>query len=80
MLPRNSNEFVYPRGVILRTVNNSGDISWHKRRAFISEVFGFEVVGFEQVDEGFYKVYFRDVEIGEFDAEALRFRPVQVMR
>jgi hypothetical protein len=23
---------------------------------------------------------FRDVEIGEFDPEALRFRPVQVMR
>jgi hypothetical protein len=71
---------VYPHGVMLRTVNNSGDISWHKGRVFISEVFRFEVVGFEQVDEGFYKVYFRDVEIGEFDAEALRFRPVQVMR
>ena len=28
-------------------------------------------------DEDFYKVYFRDVEIGEFDAEALRLRPVQ---
>ena len=80
LLPRNSNEFVYPHGVILRTVNNSGDISWHKGRVFISEVFRFEVVGFEQVYEGFYKVYFRDVEIGEFDAEALRFRPVQVMR
>ena len=38
LLPRNSNEFVYPRGVILRTVNNSGDISWHKGRVFISEV------------------------------------------
>jgi hypothetical protein len=37
-------------------------------------------LGFEQVDEDFYKVYFRDVEIGEFGAEALRFRPVQVMR
>jgi len=35
---------------------------------------------FEQVEEDFYKIYFRDVEIGEFDAEALRFRPVQVMR
>jgi hypothetical protein len=47
---------------------------------FISEVFRFEILGFEQVDEGFYKVYFRDVEIGEFDAEMLRFLPVQVMR
>ena len=26
--------------------------------------FRFEVLGFEQVDEEFYKVYFRDVEIG----------------
>ena len=47
---------------------------------FISEVFRFEILGFEQVDEDFYKVYFRDVEIGEFDAEALRFRPVQFRR
>ena len=46
----------------------------------MSEVFRFEILGFEQVDENFYKVYFRDVEIGEFDAEALRFRPVHVMR
>ena len=36
--------------------------------------------GFEQVQEDFYKVYFRDVEIGEFAAEDLRFRPIQVMR
>lgn len=46
----------------------------------ICEVFRFEILDFEQVDEDFYKVYFRDVEIGEFDAQALRFRPVQVMR
>ena len=73
-------EYVYPKGFDLRRVNNSGDISWHKGRVFISEVFRFETLGFEQVDEDFYKVYFRDVEIGEFDAEGLRFRPVQFKR
>jgi hypothetical protein len=80
VLPRHPIEFVYPRGLTLRTVNNSGDISWHKNRVFISEVFRFEVLGFEQVDEDYYKVHFRDVEIGEFDAESLRFRPVQFLR
>jgi hypothetical protein len=25
-------------------------------------------------------VFFRDIEIGEFDVDALRFRPVQVLR
>ena len=65
---------------MLWRVNNSGDIRWLKSRVFISEVFRFEILGFEQVDEDFHKVYFRDAEIGEFETEALRFRPVQVMR
>jgi hypothetical protein len=73
-------EFVYPKSFITRRVNNSGDISWHKGRVFVSEVFRFEELGFEEVQEDFYKVFFRDVEIGEFDVEALRFRPVPVPR
>ena len=63
-----------------RRVNNSGDVSWHKDRVFVSEVFRFEDLGFELVVEDFYKVFFRDVEIGEFDVEELRFRPMQVLR
>jgi hypothetical protein len=39
-----------------------------------------EDLGFELVAEDFYKVFFRNLEIGEFDVEALRFRPVQVLR
>ena len=64
----------YPKGFITRRVNNSGDMSWHKQRVFISEVFHFEELGFEQVQEDFYKVFFRDVEIGEFDLR--RFQDV----
>jgi hypothetical protein len=48
-------------------------------RVFISEVLRFEDLGFELVAEDFYKVFFRNLEIGEFDAEALRFRPVPVL-
>jgi hypothetical protein len=80
MFPRTLTEFVYPKGFLTRRVNNSGDISWHKDRGFISEVFRFEDLGFELVAENFYKVFFRYVEIGEFDVEALRFRPVQALR
>jgi len=47
---------------------------------FISEVFRLEDLGFDMVAEDFYKVFFRDVEIGEFDVEELRFRPVQILR
>ena len=80
LLPRTLIEFVYPKGFLTRRVNNSGDISCHKGRVFISEVFRVEDLDFEQVAENFHKVFFRDIEIGEFDAEALRFRPVQVLR
>ena len=71
---------MYPNGFVTRRVNNSGDISWHRDRVFISEVFRFEEVGLEEVEERIYKVFFREVEIGELDVEALRFRPVQVLR
>ncbi len=66
-----------PKGFLVRRVNNSGDIIWHKDRVFIREVFRFEDLGFELVAEDFYKVFFRHKEIGEFDVEALRFRSVQ---
>jgi hypothetical protein len=73
-LPRKLPEFNYPKGLLLRRVNNSGDISWHKTRIFISEVFRFEELGLEAVTPGFYRVFFRDMEIGELNAEELRFR------
>jgi hypothetical protein len=80
MLPSTLIEYVYPKRFLIRRVNNSGDISWHKGRVFISEVLRFEDLGFELVAEDFYKVFFRDLEIGGFDVEALRFRPVQALR
>ena len=63
-LPRKLPEFTYPKGLLLRRVNNSGDISWHKNRVFISEVFRFEELGVELITPGLYRVFFRDMEIG----------------
>lgn len=73
-MPRKLPEYSYPKGVLLRRVNNSGDISWHKNRVFISEVFRFEELAFEFITPGFYRVFFRDMEIGELNVEELRFR------
>jgi hypothetical protein len=57
-LPRKLPEFTYPKGLVLRRVNNSGDISWHKNRIFISEVFRFEELGSEFITPGFYRASF----------------------
>ena len=80
IFPRTLIEFIYPPSFLTRRVNNSGDISWHKDRVFISEVLRFEEIGLEHVGEDFYRVFFRDVELGDLDAEALRFRPVRQAR
>ena len=53
---------------------NSGDISWHKTRIFISEVFRFEELALELTTPGFYRVYFRELEVGELNAEELRLK------
>jgi hypothetical protein len=73
-LPRSVPQYAYPKGLLLRRVNNTGDISWHKNRIFISEVFRFEELGFELISPGLYRVFFRNMEIGELNAEELRFR------
>lgn len=79
ILPRAATEFSYPRGFETRRVNSSGDISWHKGRVFISQVFSFEDLGFEEMDEDFFRVYFRDIELGELDVSEMRFRSVRAM-
>ena len=38
-----------------------------RHRIFISEVFRFEELAFELITPGFYRVFFRDMEIGEFN-------------
>jgi hypothetical protein len=48
-----------------------------KNRLFISEVFRFEEVGFELLTPGFCRAFFRDMEVGELNAEELRFRSVR---
>jgi integrase/recombinase XerD len=38
------------------------------------EVFRFEELGVELITPGLYRVFFRDMEIGELNSEELRFR------
>ena len=67
--------FVYPKTFETRRVNNSGDVSWHKGRVFISEVFRNEDIAFEQIEEDLYRVVFYNTELGEFNSSEMRFCP-----
>jgi transposase InsO family protein len=76
MFPSRVESFQYPKSFLTRRVNNSGDISWHKGRVFVSEVFRNEDIGLEQMDEDLHKVFFHDTELGEFNSADMRFRAV----
>jgi hypothetical protein len=57
-------------------VKDSGDISWHKGRVFVSEVFRNEEIGLEQMDDDVHPRVFCNTELGEFNTSEMRFRPV----
>jgi transposase InsO family protein len=75
LLPRYTKAHQYPVHFQTRRVNDAGDISWHKSRVFISEVFRGEDIALEKVEENFYRVYFCSLEVGEFNVDDMRFRP-----
>jgi hypothetical protein len=58
LLPSRVANFVYPRSFQTRRVNNCGDISWHKGRVFVSEVFRNEEIELEQMDDEVHRVFF----------------------
>lgn len=57
-------------------INNSGEISWHKGRVFVREVFRNEEIGLEQMDEDVHRVFFCNIELGELNSSDMRFRPL----
>lgn len=75
MMPSRVVPFVYPKTFETRRVNNSGDVSWHKGRVFISEVFRNEDIAFDQIEDDLYRVVFYNTELGEFSSSGMRFRP-----
>jgi hypothetical protein len=76
LLPSRVVSSQYPKSFQTRRVNNSGDISWHKGRVFVSEVLRNEEIGLEQMDVDVHRVFFHNTELGEFNSEEMRFRPV----
>jgi hypothetical protein len=75
ILPSKVASFEYPRSFQTRRVNNSGDISCHKGRVFVSEVFRNEEIGLKQMDEDVHRILFCNTELGEFNSSEMRFRP-----
>ena len=75
-LPTHLAPLEYPGHMEVRRVWSTGYISWHDRPVFVSEALAAEPVGFEEVDDGIWTVYFASVAVGRFDERRGRIQPI----
>jgi putative transposase len=66
----------YPGHLEVRLVSRSGEIGWRGCQAFLSETLAGEHVGFEEVDDGLWTVYFATIAVARFDERQRSFHPI----
>lgn len=66
-MPRSLPAVEYRTGLQVRTVDKTGKIGWKGRDLFLTEALRRQPLGFEAVDEGVWKVWLGQMELGEFD-------------
>jgi len=64
----------YPPGSELRRVRNHGEIKWHGKRIFISEVLASETVALQRNAQGELGIHFADLELGAIDPKSGKLR------
>jgi putative transposase len=75
-MPNKLEHFDYPSHFEVRMVSKNAAIRWHNRFVPVSSTLIKEYVGFEEVEDGIYNVYFNELLIGRFIEEDLRIRDV----
>lgn len=65
--PERLPELVYPPHFDVRPVNRNGTASMHNGQVYVSHLLRGERVGFEEVADGVWEVYFGPIWLGRFD-------------
>lgn len=66
-MPHRLPQIEYRTGVQVRTVDKTGKIGWKGRDLFLTEALRRQPLGFEAIDDGIWKVWLAQMELGEFD-------------
>jgi len=69
MMPAKLGHFDYPQHFEVRRVSRNGGIRWHHHRVPVSQTLIEEYIGFEEIEDGIYDVYFCELLIGRFYEE-----------
>ena len=75
-MPKKLMHYDYPSYFEVRLVSNNGGTRWHKRRLPVSQTLAKEYIGFEEIDNGIYNVYFCNLLIGRFFEELHRIKDI----
>lgn len=65
--PNRIPEVEYPGYYQVREVGPGGVFSWHSRKIFVSHSLIGERLGMQEIEDGLWKVWFADMELGVFD-------------
>lgn len=71
-LPNRLPPIEYPGHLDVRRVSSYGYVSWRGRMLFLTEVLGGEDVGFEEIDEGIWMLFFDTMRLARFDERTHR--------
>jgi transposase InsO family protein len=76
VLPRRLPRIEYPGHFEIRRTATNGCVSWRDRPLFVSEALAGECVGFEEVDDGLWTLYFATIALGRYDERHGRIHPL----
>ena len=62
----------YPDRFEVRLVSTNGGVRWHHKWLNVSVVCAGEYIGFEEIDDGIWNVYFGPLKLGRFNERLLR--------
>jgi hypothetical protein len=73
-MPKKLGVWDYPYHFKVRRVSRTGAIRWQTKRVPLTHTLVEEYVGFEEIDDGIYNVYYCDFLLGRFYEELGRVK------
>jgi len=76
VLPRTLPAIEYPGHLEIRRVSAYGYVSWRGRMVFLTEVLGGQDIGFEEIDDGMWLLFFGTIRLARFDERTHRLTAI----
>jgi len=74
--PDRLSEPVYSHHDLVRVVHSSGTVFFHGTNVFLSRALADQPVGFEEEQDGIWRINFMDLDLGFLDEQTMKFTPI----